>query len=99
LSPLKREKRSVSYPGEAQEIVQKRLEQLGMTFQEYVASLITYDCWAEKPHLFTGDACKGTKADEQRLWAEIVRDFGKPNKTGSFFEHRVAELVLAKFKT
>lgn len=95
---LKRVKRTVTTPGEAEEILQRRLATLGMTFQEYVASLISYDCWAEKPHMLTGDACKGSKAGEERLWQEIIRDFGKTPKTGSYFEHRVAELVLAKFK-
>lgn len=92
-SQLSRVKRTVSTPGEAEEVLQKRLKALGMTFQEYVNSLISYDCWAEKPHALTGDAVSRTKEDEQRLWAEIASDYGKPNKTGSYFEHRAKEFV------
>jgi hypothetical protein len=94
-----RTKRVVTTPGEAEGIIQARLRALGMTFQEYVASLIAYDCWAEKPHLLTGDVCIGNKHSkdarerELRLWREIAADFGKPEKTGSFFSHRVAEAV------
>ncbi len=96
---LKRITRSVSTPGEAEAVIQDRLAKLGMTFQEYVASLIAYDCWAEKPHLLTGDACKGhrrgkaAREHEARLWREIVGFYGKPKKTGSFFAHEVARTV------
>ena len=101
---LQRVIRSVSTPGEAEDVIQQRLKALGMTFQEYVASLIAYDCWAEKPHHFTGDVCKGhrrgkrAREDESRLWREIIADFGKADKVGSFFEHRVAELVLRRLR-
>jgi hypothetical protein len=90
---LKRTKRTVTTPGEAEEILQQRMQALGMTFQQYVASLIAYDCWAEKPHALTGQACTAGRADEQLLWQEVIRDFGKPNKTGGFFEHRLEELL------
>jgi len=98
MSNLKRVKRTVSTPGEGEEKIQARLALLNMTFQQYVNSLVTYDCWAEKPHTLTGEACRLGGAEEQRLWAEVNRDFGKKDKTGSYFEHRVAELVLAKIK-
>lgn len=90
---LKRTKRTVTTPGEAEGILRARLDALGMTFQQYVVSLIAYDCWAEKPHALTGQACTGGRADEQRLWLEVIRDFGKPEKTGGFFEHRLEELL------
>ena len=99
---LKRITRSVSTPGEAEDIIQARLKLLGMTFQEYVASLITYDCWAEKPHALTGDICKGhlsakeAQDNERRLWAEIRKSRGLPDKTGSYFGHVVAEFVRKK---
>lgn len=101
---LKRVTRSVSTPGEAEDIIQGRLRALGLTFQEYVASLIAYDCYAEKPHLLTGDLCKGHAAgkegrdNERRLWAEIRREMGNANKTGSFFGHVIAELVRKKME-
>lgn len=103
-SRLKRITRSVSTPGEAEDIIQGRLKALGLTFQEYVASLIAYDCYAEKPHLLTGDMCKGHAAGKQgrdkerRLWEEIRREMGNPNKTGSFFGHVIAELVRKKME-
>src|SRR4051812_33448321 len=96
-APLKRMKRVVTTPGEAEGVLRARLKSLDMTFQEYVASLIAYDCWAEKPHILTGDAVRGHKhgkdarENELRLWREIAADFGKREKTGSYFAHRVAE--------
>ncbi len=90
---LKRIKRTVTTPGEAEAILHQRLQALGMTFQQYVASLIAYDCWAEKAHALTGQACTAGRSDEQLLWLEVIRDFGKPNKTGGFFEHRLEELL------
>jgi hypothetical protein len=98
---FKKIKHTVSTPGEAEEMIQKRLEQLksyyGGNFQDYVNSLIAYDCWAEKDHLLTGPAFK--KKDERTaLWKEIIRDFGKPNKTGSYFEHRLDEIFAERNK-
>lgn len=102
---LSRVTRSVSTPGEAEEIIKARLKVLGMTFQEYVASLIAYDCWAEKPHLLTGEQCRGHRNDKQareeerRMWAEIGADFGKVDKAdkpGSYFAHRAAEIMRQK---
>lgn len=98
-SALKRVVRSVSTPGEAEAMIQDRLAKLGMTFQEYVTSLIAFDCWAEKPHALTGDAAKGhrrgkeSREQEMRLWRELIRDYGKPNKTGSFFAHALGRAV------
>ena len=106
-APLTRVTRSVSTPGEAEEIILKRIRDLGMTFQEYVASLIAYDCWAEKPHLLTGDSSKGHRNDkaareeEIRMWAEIRADFGvedKAVKPGSYFAHRAAEIMRRKLE-
>lgn len=95
---LVRTKRSVTTPAIADPVILKRLQQLGMTFQQYINSLIAYDCWAEKPHLLTGQACTGTREDEAKLWSEVVADFGKPDKTGSYFEHRVARLVIERLR-
>jgi hypothetical protein len=95
---FKKIKRTVSTPGEAEEMIQKRLEQLSQyyeSFQDYVNSLIAYDCWAEKDHALTGQAfspgCR--KTELPKLWTEIIRDFGKPDKTGSYFAHRAEEFV------
>jgi len=99
MAQFSRTKRSVTTPAIADATIEARLQKLGVNFSEYVNSLITYDCWAEKDHAFTGDACKGERIDEERLWKEIIADAGKPNKVGSYFEHRVAALVMAKLKS
>lgn len=93
MKALVRTKHTVTTPAVANDLIKKRLKALGMTFQEYVNSLIAYDCWAERPHILTGDACTGSKRDEERLWIEVVSDFGKPDKAGSFFEHRARDFV------
>jgi hypothetical protein len=103
----KRITRSVSTPGEAEPIIRARLKALGMTYQEYVASLVAYDCWAEKPHLLTGEECRGHRNDKEarekevRMWAEIAADFGKTDKDtkpGSYFAHRAAEIMRRKLE-
>ncbi len=87
---LTRVKATVSYPGEAREIVAHRMRKLGFEkFTDYVVSLIAYDLWAERNHLYTGQAAAAGGAEEWNLWREIVRDYGLPpeQKTGSYFEH------------
>jgi hypothetical protein len=87
---LNRVKATVSYPGEAREIVADRMRKLGFEkFTDYVVSLIAYDLWAERKHLYTGQAAAAGGAEEWDLWREIVRDYGLPpeEKTGSYFEH------------
>jgi hypothetical protein len=90
---LKRIKRTATTPGEAEPVIQARLKKLGMTWQQYVSSLVAYDCWAEKEHLLTGESIRDGRDSEEHLWREIVADFGQPNKTGGFFEHRLEELL------
>ena len=95
----KRTKRNVSTFGELDEIITHRLRTLGVyaSFNDYVNSLVLYDLWAEKPHLLTGPAFTKHRREElPALIEEVVRDYGKPNKTGSFFEHRLQELNEAR---
>jgi hypothetical protein len=99
-SPLKRRVRKFSIPGEAEDILVDRLKKLCWAYaneREYVESLIAYDLWAEKDHLLTGPAFQ-SRADRALLWSEIIRDYGKPNKTGSFFEHRLEEFITQRKK-
>jgi hypothetical protein len=95
----KRTKRNVSTPGELDELVSDRLRQLHFygSFNDYVNSLVLYDLWAEKPHLLTGPVFANHRKEElPALIGEVIRDYGKPNKTGSFFEHRIEEFVKQK---
>ncbi len=87
---LTRVKAAVSYPGEAREIIAHRMRKLNFEkFTDYVVSLIAYDLWAERNHLYTGQAAAAGGAEEWDLWREIVRDYGLPpeQKTGCYFEH------------
>jgi hypothetical protein len=91
---LKRTKRNVSTPGELDRIIADRMRRLHFaSFNEYANSLVLYDCWAEKPHALTGPSFQHRREELPALVAEIVRDYGKRNKTGSFFEHRLEEIV------
>lgn len=98
---LKRTKRHVSTPGELDEILADRLRKLGCypSFNDYVNSLVLYDLWAEKDHLLTGPAFMKHRREElPALIAEVARDYGKPNKTGSYFEHRLEEITRERSK-
>lgn len=91
---LTRTKQNVSTPGELDPIIADRMRKLHFaSFNEYVNSLVLYDCWAEKPHLLTGPAFAHRREELPALVAEVVRDYGKPDKTGGFFEHRLEEFV------
>ena len=96
--PLKRTKQHVTTPGELDDLLAARLKQLGCyaSVNEYVNSLILYDCWAEKPHLLTGPVFARRREQLPALVAEVVRDYGKPGKTGSFFEHRIEEVIIER---
>lgn len=98
MAALSRFKFTVSLPGEAEKEFYERLDQLaayyGKNRQSYIESLIAYDMWAQKDHLLTGPCFQDTHRRDElpRMWAEILRDFNKPEKTGSWFEHRLAEI-------
>ncbi len=92
------EKRKIiwfSIPGEAFEILEKRAAAEGMTVRQHVESTVGYDLWAEKPHWLSGQAIRAGGEEAERFWREVIADFGKPNKTGSYFEHRAAEFLRA----
>jgi hypothetical protein len=100
VSKLKRCVRKFSVPGEAEDILIARLKRLRWAYvneREYVESLIAYNLWAEKEHLLTGPAFQ-SREDRSKLWEEIIRDYGKQNKTGSFFEHRLEEFAKQRQK-
>ncbi len=48
--------------------------------------------WCEREHHLTGPSFK-TREDRQKMWDEIIADYGKPKKAGSFFEHRLEEIA------
>lgn len=89
---LKRVKITFTIPGEAASVVHAERRKRKMSMSELLNSLLAYQCWSEKEHALTGDAVK-SRDGEQLLWEEINRDYGKPNKTGSYFAHRVARAV------
>src|SRR5436190_7618518 len=96
--PLKRTKQHVTTPGELDELLADRLKQLGCyaSLNEYINSLILYDLWAEKPHQLTGPVFARRREQLPALVAEVIRDYGKPGKTGSFFEHRIEEVIIER---
>lgn len=76
-----------SIPGEAKPVFEAMRRRLKMTMAEFINSAIAYACWSEKEHTMTGEAVREGGEAEEKMWAEIVRDFGKQGKTGSFFQH------------
>lgn len=103
-SIYKRIKFTVSLPGEVAQRFEDRRRELdryyGDNKQSYIESLIAYDMWAQKDHLLTGPCFQESRRRDElpRMWAEILRDYGKPGKTGSWFEHRLEELRPVKKK-
>ena len=92
---LRRTKQHVTTPVELDELIADRLRKLRYyaSFNEYVNSLVLYDLWAEKDHALTGPVFLHRKEELPALIEEVKRDYGKPGKTGSFFEHRAEEFV------
>lgn len=94
----KRKKVSTSVPMEAVPVIDALRRRLKMSMAQLMNSLLAYAAWCEKDHALTGDAVRQGGAAERAMWAEIVRDFGKPDKTGSYFEHIVEERLLATMR-
>lgn len=90
-----RRKVSSTVPEEAIPVIEAMRAKLKMTMAQLIDSLLAYACWCEKEHHLTGQAVIAGGAQERAMWAEIVRDFGKPGKTGSYFEHAAARHIMA----
>jgi hypothetical protein len=88
-----------SIPGEASEIFDAYLQRLSHFYaneREFCESVVAYALWCEREHHLTGPSFK-SREDRQKMWDEIIADFGKPKKSGSFFEHRLEEIAGNKF--
>lgn len=97
---LKRRVIRFSIPGEASEIFDKHLFKLRHFYaneREYVESVVAYSLWCEREHHLTGPSF-ANRETRQKMWDEIIADYGKPNKSGSFFEHHVEEFVAEQKK-
>jgi hypothetical protein len=87
-----------SIPGEASEIFDTHLRKLRHFYaneREFVESVVAYCLWCEREHHLTGPSF-ATREQRQKMWEEIVADYGRPNKSGSFFEHRLEEIAAAR---
>lgn len=62
------------------------------TESEFAESVVAYSLWCERVHHLTGPSFASRKA-RASMWKEIVADYGKPDKSGSFFEHRLEEIA------
>jgi hypothetical protein len=91
-SPLKRHTIRFSVPGEAVPILNDFIRRLGFYANEaeFAESVVAYSLWCEQLHHLTGPsfANRDTRA---KLWKEVIADYGKPKKAGSYFLHRVEE--------
>ncbi len=93
-SKLKRRYIRYSIPGEASPLLDDFMKRLGLyaNDREFSESLCAYSLWCEKLHHLTGPSF-ATQEGRRKMWEEIIADYGKPNKTGSFFEHRLEEIA------
>lgn len=91
---LKRRYIRYSIPGEASEILDDFIRRLGhyANDREFSESLCAFSIWCEKLHHLTGPSF-ATREGRRKMWEEIIADYGKPNKSGSFFEHHVEEIA------
>lgn len=95
--PTRLSRRTIKFsiPGEASEIFDDFLRRTSHFYaneREMVESAIAYMLWCEREHHLTGPSFASREA-RQKMWEEIIADYGKPKKAGSFFEHRVEEFV------
>jgi hypothetical protein len=92
---LKRRVKKFSIPGEADPILQDYLQRLRHFYaneREFFESVVAYALWCEREHHLTGPSFASREA-RQKMWNEIIADYGKPKKAGSFFEHRLEEIA------
>lgn len=64
---------------------------------EFAESTVAYALWCEQMHHLTGPSFKDRES-RAKMWEEIIADYGKPKKAGSYFEHRVEEMAREKLK-
>jgi len=93
-SRLKRVTKKFSMPGEAEPIVQDFIKRLKFYSSEgqFFESVVAYSLWCERVHHLTGPSFDSLESRD-RMWEEIIADYGKPKKAGSFFEHRMEEIL------
>ena len=98
---LKRRKIWFSIPGEASLIFDDFLSRMRHFYaneHEMVESAIAYMLWCERMHHLTGPSF-ATRELRQKMWDEVIADYGKPKKAGSYFEHRVQEFAEEQRKS
>ncbi len=93
----KRKTFKFSVPLDAVPILHDFMRRIGFyaTEGEFAESTVAYALWCERMHHLTGPSFRD-RATRAQMWQEIIADYGKPNKTGSFFEHRLEELATGK---
>lgn len=91
---LTRRKITFSIPGEASEIFDDYIRRVGFyaNEREFCESVVAYALWCEREHHLTGPSF-ATREARQKMWEEVIADYGKPKKAGSFFEHRLEEIA------
>lgn len=62
------------------------------TEAEFAESVLAYSLWCEQVHHLTGPSFRN-RDTRAKLWQEVIADYGKPEKAGSYFEHRMEELA------
>jgi hypothetical protein len=95
---LKRYPIKFSIPGEAKPIFENyvhRLRHFYANEREYVESVVAYSLWCEQEHHLTGPSFRNRET-RRKMWDEIIADFGKSKKSGSYFLHRVEEFAQQK---
>jgi hypothetical protein len=93
----KRQTFKFSIPMDAVPILRDFMRRVGFyaTEGELAESTVAYALWCEQMHHLTGPSFRDRHTRAQ-MWREIVADYGKPKKSGSFFEHRLEEIAAAR---
>jgi hypothetical protein len=96
---LKRHTIRFSIPGEAEPILRDFIRRLGFyaNESEFAESVVAYSLWCEQMHHLTGPSFRN-RDTRARLWKEIIADYGKSKKAGSYFLHRVEEFAKGQSK-
>lgn len=89
---LKRHVIRFSIPGDAEPVLKDFIRRLGFyaNEREFAESVVAYSLWCEQLHHLTGPSFTSRELRAE-MWREVIADYGKSKKAGSYFMHRVEE--------
>lgn len=85
-------------PAEAEAILKEQVRKMRRFYaneREYIESVVAYSLWCGRDHHLTGPSFR-SKEDRDKMWQEVIADYGRKDNAGSFFEHRMEEMMRAR---